>query len=115
RSPISPCLPLHTSRHLLHSILHPFPTRTLFRSRHSFHSHALSGRSSKLLPLLLFLLFLLFDPGVEPVIQLIGDVAADNQPDHEQDRKSTRLNSSHVSTSYAVFCLKKTKYKSSYI
>src|SRR5699024_11868854 len=24
-----------------------------------------------------------------------------------QDRKSTRLNSSHVSTSYAVFCLKK--------
>src|SRR5207249_11596199 len=26
-----------------------------------------------------------------------------------QDRKSTRLNSSHVSTSYAVFCLKKKK------
>src|SRR5207253_8793751 len=25
----------------------------------------------------------------------------------EQDRKSTRLNSSHVATSYAVFCLKK--------
>src|SRR5699024_11740736 len=25
------------------------------------------------------------------------------------DRKSTRLNSSHVSISYAVFCLKKTK------
>src|SRR5699024_12011511 len=24
---------------------------------------------------------------------------------HQQDRKSTRLNSSHVSTSYAVFCL----------
>src|SRR5699024_12676321 len=24
---------------------------------------------------------------------------------HEQDRKSTRLNSSHVSISYAVFCL----------
>src|SRR5438876_4664874 len=27
--------------------------------------------------------------------------------DREQDRKSTRLNSSHPSTSYAVFCLKK--------
>src|SRR5690606_41007786 len=27
----------------------------------------------------------------------------------EQDRKSTRLNSSHVKTSYAVFCLKKKK------
>src|SRR5690349_22900674 len=26
---------------------------------------------------------------------------------HDQDRKSTRLNSSHVETSYAVFCLKK--------
>src|SRR5690625_5925014 len=25
----------------------------------------------------------------------------------EEDRKSTRLNSSHVATSYAVFCLKK--------
>src|SRR5207249_10048818 len=28
-----------------------------------------------------------------------------------QDRKSTRLNSSHVSISYAVFCLKKKKRK----
>src|SRR5699024_12883096 len=27
----------------------------------------------------------------------------------QQDRKSTRLNSSHVSISYAVFCLKKKK------
>src|SRR5690606_42007116 len=27
------------------------------------------------------------------------------------DRKSTRLNSSHVKISYAVFCLKKKKYK----
>src|SRR5438874_11020508 len=29
--------------------------------------------------------------------------------DAEQDRKSTRLNSSHVEISYAVFCLKKKK------
>src|SRR5690606_40684107 len=28
------------------------------------------------------------------------------------DRKSTRLNSSHVKTSYGVFCLKKKKYPS---
>src|SRR3712207_7522357 len=27
------------------------------------------------------------------------------------DRKSTRLNSSHANISYAVFCLKKTKFK----
>src|SRR5437868_14896839 len=30
-----------------------------------------------------------------------------------RDRKSTRLNSSHVSISYAVFCLKKKKKKNS--
>src|SRR5436853_3023564 len=29
----------------------------------------------------------------------------------KQDRKSTRLNSSHLGISYAVFCLKKKKYK----
>src|SRR5690625_6626378 len=28
---------------------------------------------------------------------------------HDRDRKSTRLNSSHVAISYAVFCLKKKK------
>src|SRR5690625_6825470 len=28
---------------------------------------------------------------------------------HQADRKSTRLNSSHVAISYAVFCLKKKK------
>src|SRR3712207_7716445 len=31
-----------------------------------------------------------------------------------QDRKSTRLNSSHANISYAVFCLKKKKKKSQY-
>src|SRR5438874_3046757 len=30
---------------------------------------------------------------------------------HAPDRKSTRLNSSHVEISYAVFCLKKKKTK----
>src|SRR5699024_11557826 len=35
----------------------------------------------------------------------VGCVAAQGDP----DRKSTRLNSSHVSISYAVFCLKKKK------
>src|SRR3712207_7402682 len=29
--------------------------------------------------------------------------------DHGEDRKSTRLNSSHANISYAVFCLKKKK------
>src|SRR5438874_10676514 len=30
---------------------------------------------------------------------------------HFEDRKSTRLNSSHVEISYAVFCLKKKKHR----
>src|SRR5690606_42160600 len=40
-----------------------------------------------------------------------GRLAAARGPDdaHELDRKSTRLNSSHVKISYAVFCLKKKK------
>src|SRR5690554_3321526 len=36
---------------------------------------------------------------------------ATNIPPHNIDRKSTRLNSSHVRISYAVFCLKKKKKK----
>src|SRR5258705_7483902 len=32
-----------------------------------------------------------------------------------RDRKSTRLNSSHLGISYAVFCLKKKKIKCSFI
>src|SRR5256885_3344627 len=32
---------------------------------------------------------------------------------HETDRKSTRLNSSHLVISYAVFCLKKKKKETS--
>src|SRR3712207_8419725 len=34
----------------------------------------------------------------------------DDDPRHAEDRKSTRLNSSHANISYAVFCLKKKKY-----
>src|ERR1039458_2260990 len=32
-------------------------------------------------------------------------------PYHSADRKSTRLNSSHLGISYAVFCLKKNKHQ----
>src|SRR5699024_11473570 len=34
-----------------------------------------------------------------------------NKVQEARDRKSTRLNSSHVSISYAVFCLKKKRMK----
>src|SRR5690606_7203241 len=39
---------------------------------------------------------------------------ADRMKMPEQDRKSTRLNSSHVKISYAVFCLKKKKKDNGY-
>src|SRR5437763_5012275 len=44
-----------------------------------------------------------------PLCSLSGAAAliAVAQPDSEQDRKTTRLNSSHRCISYAVFCLKK--------
>src|SRR5256885_5498873 len=38
---------------------------------------------------------------------------ADNHGDFPEDRKSTRLNSSHLVISYAVFCLKKKKKENS--
>src|SRR5207249_12316912 len=41
-----------------------------------------------------------------PAVGSAGGVALHQLPGGE-DRKSTRLNSSHVSISYAVFCLKK--------
>src|SRR3712207_8113708 len=46
---------------------------------------------------------------------LVSQVRAHRDPpehrlrDHAEDRKSTRLNSSHANISYAVFCLKKKK------
>src|SRR5690625_6358252 len=38
-----------------------------------------------------------------------GGITATTPPTTGRDRKSTRLNSSHVAISYAVFCLKKKK------
>src|SRR3712207_7366274 len=46
---------------------------------------------------------------------LKGDVANEIKKLKEQDRKSTRLNSSHANISYAVFCLKKKKQQNSFI
>src|SRR5699024_11768217 len=46
------------------------------------------------------------------ILKRLGDLTNWCQKlDLKIDRKSTRLNSSHVSISYAVFCLKKKKQK----
>src|SRR5207253_11421713 len=71
-------------------------TRPLF----SPFGHPFSGRD---LILLLGGLFLLWKSTREIHDKLEGEEGRQNV----KDRKSTRLNSSHVAISYAVFCLKK--------
>src|SRR5439155_23989218 len=72
-----------------------FPYTTLFRSRRGRRGSSIfvrlisDGRTAR--------------SGVEHDIS--RTVSRSGRP--RQDRKSTRLNSSHVASSYAVFCLKK--------
>src|SRR2546430_9581829 len=85
-----------------------FPYTTLFRSLAAGPFNLLDGLRSA--------------PGVASVHdhletvggQLHGDRAADpgrrSGQECSQDRKSTRLNSSHSQISYAVFCLKKNRH-----
>src|SRR5438067_3349112 len=70
-----------------------FPYTTLFRSRRAAHRNR--GRPGRVL-----------DRGPDR-----GRGHGDHRVPRGLDRKSTRLNSSHVSISYAVFCLKKKKKK----
>src|SRR5688572_31200815 len=50
--------------------------------------------------------------GIAALINGTTDIAASSRPiKTSEDRKSTRLNSSHSQISYAVFCLKKKKKK----
>src|SRR2546426_8276386 len=79
-----------------------FPYTTLFRSRLAAHlaRQRLDG----------------LDPGA-PALRLVllerlGEAAVDVGRHAGGDRKSTRLNSSHLVISYAVFCLKKKKKQS---
>src|SRR5437773_9127031 len=51
------------------------------------------------------------DPPPRPPAGLRRDAHLPVHPQPEADRKSTRLNSSHITISYAVFCLKKKNQK----
>src|SRR3712207_8232371 len=54
-------------------------------------------------------------PGLHGVVADAGEPFVGDRPAPErQDRKSTRLNSSHANISYAVFCLKKKKRNAKY-
>src|SRR5690625_5470618 len=55
-----------------------------------------------------------FSKDIQDKGEYVSDKLADlivKYPELKGDRKSTRLNSSHVANSYAVFCLKKKKRK----
>src|SRR2546426_1808708 len=69
------------------------PRSTLFPYTTLFRSVAVAGDDGAVVP---------------DGAQLVQDVVA-VRPRRGADRKSTRLNSSHLVISYAVFCLKKKK------
>src|SRR5436309_9886635 len=66
-----------------------FPYTTLFRSTGPATTSRMSSRCTAF-----------------GICRSCGDAPA-GWPERPRDRKSTRLNSSHVKISYAVFCLKK--------
>src|SRR2546426_7572641 len=72
-----------------------FPYTTLFRSQVFFVLHGTPGGFHQ--------------QESQQAVALLGDVAVARGVAKQGDRKSTRLNSSHLVISYAVFCLKKKK------
>src|SRR5256886_8971991 len=92
-----------------------FPYTTLFRSRTEAAWHPARRVDDQLVRAL----ELLADPARPPKVQFLvaQGVVSDLMPrrghpagdlrEPAEDRKSTRLNSSHSQISYAVFCLKK--------
>src|SRR5206468_9982307 len=97
--------------HVAHLLPQPFPTR---RSSDLVHESSIKGERKTLVAdsfipammaaiYLIILLYFKAIGGYKPV----HIVPVEEQARQEEDRKSTRLNSSHDQTSYAVFCLKK--------
>src|SRR5690606_42103775 len=103
------CTYLHRPRSTL------FPYTTLFRSQSLFQGskwsdlHSAYGRDTRLLILISSCSFRVQPENLtqrhSPIKSSYLPLA--NTESLSIDRKSTRLNSSHVKISYAVFCLKK--------
>src|SRR5690242_21485628 len=84
-----------------------FPYTTLFRSRGAHGSAGAAGRVQPDRARLFGYDMLIADDLIQCYVQ---SSVSRSRPAHiaaASDRKSTRLNSSHMSISYAVFCLKK--------
>src|SRR5690242_21274424 len=94
---------LHNVRHQPHPPTHTlFPYTTLFRSDNDRLLGIVTSRD----------LLLAESPRAPVASVMTGGEQLVTAPvgtslDEARDRKSTRLNSSHMSISYAVFCLKK--------
>src|SRR5690606_40085503 len=91
------------------SLLRLPPRSTLFPYTTLFRSNDLNRRAK-----IIAAAFLFDDVAVDTagrdIVLLVGRTTGEPLV-MAQDRKSTRLNSSHVKISYAVFCLKKKKKK----
>src|SRR5690606_41209975 len=91
---------------------HPFPTRRSSDLRYARHERV--GEANFVRPVddhdlpmpLDYFVWAIHRDGHPPVIV---DTGFSESAGAARDRKSTRLNSSHVKISYAVFCLKKKK------
>src|SRR5690606_41010589 len=91
-----------------------FPYTTLFRSLiHKQLRHPVVGKTgrpcigSEVLAVISAESGMRAKPQMAVVVLRNGDHRITSQSVFNGDRKSTRLNSSHVKISYAVFCLKK--------
>src|SRR5258705_9238863 len=91
-----------------------FPYTTLFRSWSNkaadvATAHVLCGALSLLAGTIFSVGLIIHRQSSLPLAQTSGEA------DHVEDRKSTRLNSSHLGISYAVFCLKKKKTEKTFV
>src|SRR3712207_8265320 len=91
-----------------------FPYTTLFRSKWSQangHTHVMTGDPADPLIAGAHAFGARRFNGREALAAMVRGgtryARASTSPTYYQDRKSTRLNSSHANISYAVFCLKK--------